>query len=492
MYISCGNSNRGITQRVTVEAWVKTSSSAYQWVAAKYLNSSFEEKGFHLYVTNGTAAISGRVGVGVYMSSGNSTTRVDDGRWHHLAGVCNVSTWQIYVDGILENAGVYNFQNTDLTTTTDFAIGAYTVQSGQYFNGEIDEVRLWRTVRTPAEIQANMCRKLGTAPADLVAYYRFDQASGNVATDQGSQPVPGALVGFPANPWHLSGAALGDVSAATYAATGSLATGSRLALATSTGDSAIVSTVAGQVRGLQLYAVNAPPSTAPPRPAAATYVGVFTAGPSFPASTYTLRLRPGTGTACRNAFVRPDNSALWTTPPQVVANATSLIVPAGSYRSETILVDDAPPVVVLGDSLVCAGAVTTLTLQAADIASIRWNNGVTTNTLANVPAGTYSATINFLGGCTQSATRVVRTRACLTLPNIITPNGDTYNEQFVIPGLRGEGWELTVFNRWGRSVYQTDNYHNDWGSDAAPGIYYILLRRAADGYQYKGWLEVVQ
>ena len=49
-----------------------------------------------------------------------------------------------------------------------------------------------------------------------------------------------------------------------------------------------------------------------------------------------------------------------------------------------------------------------------------------------------------------------------------------------------------MFNRWGRSVFQTANYHNDWGADAAPGLYYVLLRRPATGYQYKGWVEVLR
>ena len=107
-YISGSSNNRGITQQVTVEAWIKTTSTDYQWVIGKYLNSLLEEKGFHLYIAGGTAGFNGRIGVGQYMNSGPSTTRIDDGKWHHLTGVCNFSTWQIFVDGVLENAGVYN------------------------------------------------------------------------------------------------------------------------------------------------------------------------------------------------------------------------------------------------------------------------------------------------------------------------------------------------------------------------------------------------
>ena len=56
-----------------------------------------------------------------------------------------------------------------------------------------------------------MCQKFITAPAELVAYYRFDQASGSTASDNGAVPINGTLLNFSGSSWHLSGAALGDV-----------------------------------------------------------------------------------------------------------------------------------------------------------------------------------------------------------------------------------------------------------------------------------------
>ena len=83
-------------------------------------------------------------------------------------------------------------------------------------------------------------------------------------------------------------------------------------------------------------------------------------------------------------------------------------------------------------------------------------------------------------------------RSCLVVPNVVTANADRQNDYFAVQGLKGEGWALDVYNRWGRAVFQTANYHNEWGLDAAPGLYYVLLRRPATGYQFKGWLEVLR
>lgn len=144
---------------------MKTSNSGYQWVVGKYSNS--EDKGFHLIAYNGTAGFYGRANVGMYLSSGLSTTRIDDGRWHHLAGVStytgSTATWQIYVDGMLENSSTFPLLQHTLSSSEELAIGTYFGQGCQYFDGEIDEVRVWRTARTQTEVRDYMCRKFATA-----------------------------------------------------------------------------------------------------------------------------------------------------------------------------------------------------------------------------------------------------------------------------------------------------------------------------------------
>ena len=633
-YVNCGPNNRGITQQVTVEAWIKTSSSDYQWIVGKYFNSNLEEKGYHLVISGGTAYFNGRVGAGQYMSSGSSITRINDGRWHHLAGVCNFSTWQIYVDGVLEGSANYSVAQSDLTTSTSLVIGCYDVQSGQYFNGEIDEVRVWRTARTTTDIRDNMCRKFAAAPAALVAYYRFDQSSGSLAADNGAVPTAGSLISLP-GAWRLSGAPLGDASANLYQST--WPAGSRAALAASTGDSAVASVMSNQIRGIHLYAVNSAPTIAPAAPAAASYFGVFTVGNAPTLGNYQLRLRPVGGPACRNAAIRPSNEMPWVQPSQQPATATSLLVPNGVYRGEHILIGGAAlPASITGDSTLCAGASTQLTVASAGIFTVRWNTGATTAILPNAGPGTYTATVTFASGCSQvlrrmvratavpslaisgdsvlcpgtstsltagatgatayrwstgavtatvavsqpgtytvtatygagctvstrrvvrvstaslppaftlgadttlcegdrlllrgptgsalryqwsdgstgpqltvvaagrytlrvltacgeqSASRTVAVASCLKIPNIVTANADRQNDRFAVQGLKGDGWALDVYNRWGRPVFQSVNYRNDWGADAAPGLYYVLLRRPGTGYSYKGWLEVVR
>ena len=49
-----------------------------------------------------------------------------------------------------------------------------------------------------------------------------------------------------------------------------------------------------------------------------------------------------------------------------------------------------------------------------------------------------------------------------------TPNGDGKNDHFVVKGLESyKSNELIVFNRWGKVVYRSSNYQNDWDGKGA-------------------------
>ncbi len=51
----------------------------------------------------------------------------------------------------------------------------------------------------------------------------------------------------------------------------------------------------------------------------------------------------------------------------------------------------------------------------------------------------------------------------LIIPTLITPNLDGNNDYFVIKGIETFGkTSLTVFNRWGAKVYESNNYDNSW------------------------------
>jgi len=111
-------------------------------------------------------------------------------------------------------------------------------------------------------------------------------------------------------------------------------------------------------------------------------------------------------------------------------------------------------------------------------------------------------------GCdTIIETRIPIKEAKLKIPGVITPNGDSFNESFMILNENKTGsaenikvtteyqrMELVVFDRWGRKVYEDSNYQNDWRAEgASDGSYYFKLKTV--GFyrtdSYKGSITVL-
>ncbi len=65
----------------------------------------------------------------------------------------------------------------------------------------------------------------------------------------------------------------------------------------------------------------------------------------------------------------------------------------------------------------------------------------------------------------------------LEIPNVFTPNGDGYNDRFEIKGLEScSKRQLMVFNKYGKLVYKSNSYENNWdGSDCPDGSYAYKL-----------------
>jgi gliding motility-associated-like protein len=81
----------------------------------------------------------------------------------------------------------------------------------------------------------------------------------------------------------------------------------------------------------------------------------------------------------------------------------------------------------------------------------------------------------------------------LDIPNVITPNGDGFNDAFVIDNLSTGFWTLSIYNRYGNQVYYSPAYTNDWDGDGlSPGVYYYSLQHTFIEESYKGWIHLIR
>jgi hypothetical protein len=122
-----------------------------------------------------TGIINCRIGVGATLQS-QSSVSLADGNWHHV--ICNVNRsgyGQIYVDGKPSGTAIDLTAVTDnLTDTASLEIGRRPI--GGYFNGTIDEVKIYAAALTPEQIlidynqgQSTVMGALSTAPDGTTA-----------------------------------------------------------------------------------------------------------------------------------------------------------------------------------------------------------------------------------------------------------------------------------------------------------------------------------
>jgi gliding motility-associated-like protein len=81
--------------------------------------------------------------------------------------------------------------------------------------------------------------------------------------------------------------------------------------------------------------------------------------------------------------------------------------------------------------------------------------------------------------------------------SLFTPNNDGINDYWYIPDLEQYGKvQVTVYNRFGKSVYQSDSYKNDWdgtwnGYPLPSASYYYIMKSSEKGI-IKGVVNIVR
>lgn len=103
-----------------------------------------------------------------------SATYPSINEWHHVAATYDGFVMKIYLDGELK--ATKEVTGTISTNTNPITIGTQPGFSGEFFEGNVDEVRIWNRALDECEIDNNMTCQLNPAIQNgLAAYYRFNK-----------------------------------------------------------------------------------------------------------------------------------------------------------------------------------------------------------------------------------------------------------------------------------------------------------------------------
>ncbi|NPD48002.1 MULTISPECIES: LamG-like jellyroll fold domain-containing protein [unclassified Lentimicrobium] len=169
-----------VTTQYTLEAWIypTTTSGDNDIIAYTTLDYTSPARGYRFSIGQGKLQLI------VYNSSGTntktSTAAIPTNEWTHVAAVINNSSSVVlYINGIASSSSSSGNNDFSPDYYSSYipkpTIGGYYYDdnnTGKYFNGRIDEARIWNDARSETEINDYMHRDIadGTNPGNLVCW----------------------------------------------------------------------------------------------------------------------------------------------------------------------------------------------------------------------------------------------------------------------------------------------------------------------------------
>ena len=192
----------GVTNAFTISLWINArSSSGFSMLFEDGTN--FNTSAFYLGVSPAASRVFARLNT-------TSTSFFNDqipappfaDRWVNLAYTYDGTTMRLYMDGIQFFSR--NISGAVIDGNRNLRIG---FPSGEnFYNGLIDELRIWNVALSEAEIQDSIGRRLAGLEFGLAGYWDFDDGQGTLAADNGPSGKVGSLFGDPT--WVESGVLL--------------------------------------------------------------------------------------------------------------------------------------------------------------------------------------------------------------------------------------------------------------------------------------------
>ena len=129
-----------------------------------------------------------------------------------MAATYDGEAWSLYLDGNLEATLVVNepaCAASDVRVALASALNSGATAAG-FFDGAIDEVRIWRFARSQSEIQGSMNHTLALSDPNLIGRWAFDESFGTTAFSTSGIPNPGVISGVAGTNWDRCRAAGGS------------------------------------------------------------------------------------------------------------------------------------------------------------------------------------------------------------------------------------------------------------------------------------------
>jgi len=190
---------------LTLEGWFKTGVSGKDMVIFESTNETGDQTLFQIGL-NASGQFVASSGFGGSLNTFTSTDAYNDEFWYHYAIAHDGSTATIYIDGKSVGSVIDGPMDSIRTRTVIGRSNPVAYATGSnYFEGLLDEIRLWDYARTETQINATMNQIIpgnekGIVDADgklgLSAYWMISEGRGALITDATPHNHTGNLMNY--------------------------------------------------------------------------------------------------------------------------------------------------------------------------------------------------------------------------------------------------------------------------------------------------------
>ena len=154
-----------ISTEITIAAWVKSNVTDQQW-GAPPVGKAYN---WRIYFGDGEEAFFQVMDTQPEGTSIKATTNIVlDMQWHHVAGTYDGARYKLYIDGVQDTDPVEATGPVPNDVSNVFALGAFVKKNPddikRYFNGCIDNVRVYNRALSAAEINDIFSPKTASLP----------------------------------------------------------------------------------------------------------------------------------------------------------------------------------------------------------------------------------------------------------------------------------------------------------------------------------------
>ncbi|MEA2098065.1 MAG: LamG-like jellyroll fold domain-containing protein [Patescibacteria group bacterium] len=204
-YVSIPNSTIFNTTNLTISAWVNFADDSLSFIFEKgNVNTQYSLFSHGTDIVFRTKPVDGSYDT---LSIAKASVGINNNQWHHIVGTYDGAVKKLYVDG--DEKLSRDWVKTIETNNNGSSIGRFGgTTTGYYFNGSIDDVRIYNRALYPKEV-VDQYNGIFADNTGLVGYWNLDEGTGETVYDNSGNGNNGTLKNGPEWMKHYHGSASG-------------------------------------------------------------------------------------------------------------------------------------------------------------------------------------------------------------------------------------------------------------------------------------------